>query len=114
MRNRRQRRIGGQMLDTSRQRVVESGLLLAQPQLFVAVASIAEAPRDLDEALDDVRASELAQLVAAQDLGNLVAESLGLKAVGAHPTLDFVVQEFLEQTDLDIAMLGPASDRVEE
>ena len=74
--------VGLHVLDAACERVVERRLFLAESELLVAVASVAELLGDLDEPLDDLCACELLQLVALQHRANLLAEHLRLHLVG--------------------------------
>jgi hypothetical protein len=77
----RKLRIGRAVGAASGERVVERGLLDAQPQLLVTSSGVPVILCDLDEPLDDLCARDLAQLVAVQHRLDLLAEQLRLHAI---------------------------------
>jgi hypothetical protein len=84
----REERIGGEILGAASERVVEGGLLLAETQLLMPAMGTPKLLGDLDETLDHLSASELAQLVAVEQLGDLVAEELGLGRIRSGASAD--------------------------
>jgi hypothetical protein len=63
--------------------------------------------RQPDEQLDNLTTCELALLVPAQYVVDLLAEQLGLNPVAAHAGLDLVVQQLLKEPHLHVLVAFP-------